>query len=64
MVPGRPGLARVKEWEVEAEEGPAWEPEEIVSAQSAVKKVPIPGESPATPRNVLNVDPRWFENNQ
>jgi len=49
---------------VEAEEGPAWEPEEIVSAQSAVKKVPIPGESPATPRNVLNVDPRWFENNQ
>ena len=38
-------------------EEPAWEPEEIVSARNAVRKVPIPGESRATPRNVLNVDP-------
>ena len=29
----------------------------IVSARNAVKKVPIPGESRATPRNVPNVDP-------
>ena len=57
MVPARQGPVRVKDWEVGAGEEPAWEPEEIVSARNAVKKVPMPGASPATPRNVLNVDP-------
>jgi hypothetical protein len=56
MVPARQGPVRVKVWEVGAEEAPVWEPEEIVSARNAVKKVPIPGESLATPRNVPNVD--------
>ena len=63
MVPDRQGPVRVKDLGVEAGEEPAREPEEIVSARNAVKKVPIPGESRATPRNVLNVDPRWFEEN-
>ncbi len=57
MVPARQGPVRVKDWEVGAGEEPAWEPEEIVSARNAVKKVPMPGAFPATPRNVLNVDP-------
>ena len=61
MVPVRQGPVRVKDWEVGAGEEPAWGLEEIVSARNAVKKAPIPGESRATPRNVLNVDPRWFE---
>jgi hypothetical protein len=57
MVPGRQGPVREKELGVEAGEEPAWEPEEIVSARNAVKKVPIPGEFRVTARNVLNVDP-------
>ncbi len=57
MVPGRQGPVRAKDLEVEAGEEPAWGPKEIVSARNAVKKVPIPGESRATPKNVLNVDP-------
>ena len=57
MVPGRQGPVRVKDLEAGAGEEPAWGPEEIVSARNAVKKVPIPGESRATPKNVLNVDP-------
>ena len=57
MVPARQGPVRVKDLEVEAGEEPAWGPEEIVSAQNAVKKVPIPGKSRVTARNVLNVDP-------
>lgn len=61
MVPVRQGPVRAKDLEVEAGEEPAWGPEEIVSARNAVKKAPIPGESRATLRNVLNVDPRWFE---
>jgi hypothetical protein len=57
MVPARQGPVRAKDLEVEAGEGPAREPEEIVSVRNAAKKVPMPGESRATPRNVLNVDP-------
>jgi hypothetical protein len=57
MVPGRQGPVRVKDLGVGAEEEPAWEPEETVFARNAVKKVPIPGEFRATPRNVPNVDP-------
>ena len=57
MVPGRQGPVRVEDLEAGVGEEPAWEPEKIVSARNAVKKVPEPGESRATPKNVLNVDP-------
>jgi hypothetical protein len=53
MVPARQGEVKAKDLEAGAGE--------IVSARNAVKKVRIPGESPATPRNVPNVGPRWFE---
>ena len=57
MVPVLQGPVRAEDSGVGAGEEPAWEPEEIVSTRNAVKKAPIPGESRATPRNVLNVDP-------
>jgi hypothetical protein len=57
MVPGRQGPVRVGDLETGEGEEPAWEPEKIVSARNAVKKVPVPGESRATAKNVRNVDP-------
>ena len=57
MVPGRQGPVRVEDLEAGVGEELAREPEKIVSARNAVKKVPVPGESRATPKNVLNVDP-------